>query len=120
MSHYGSVNDNPSRPAHERRRSPRRRVLLQGKIVYPHNSFSADCTIRDLSADGARIRVKPEAMLADPFLIVVREAVVHPSAIMWRTAGEAGLRFDGREDLSGETPLHLRHIQRLWIELSPR
>jgi hypothetical protein len=120
MSHYGSVNDNRPSPPHERRAEVRRRVLLKGKIVYPHNTFSADCAISDLSARGARIVVAPEALGADPFLIVVKDAVVHHSTTAWRKGDRAGLRFQATVNLSGATPLHLRNIQRIWVELMPR
>jgi hypothetical protein len=98
----------------------RRRVLLSGKIVYPHNSLTADCTIRDLSEGGARIVINPEAISADPFLIVVSRAVVHPSATVWHTERQAGLRFSGSFDLSGETPFQLQGVRRLWVALARR
>jgi hypothetical protein len=121
MSHYGSVNDNcTSPPPSERRKEARRRVFLKGKIVYPQNSLSADCAIRDISAGGARITVNPEAISADPFLIVVRDAVVHQSATAWQARGQAGLQFRRSFELTGNAPLHLRQIQRIWIELMPR
>lgn len=77
----------------ERRRDPRRRVLLQGKIVFPHNSFSSDCLIRDLSPGGARIGVDTASLSQDPYLIVVRDALVHETRTMWTQAQQAGLRF---------------------------
>jgi hypothetical protein len=120
MSHYDPVNDNDPPPRRERRASVRRRVLLTGKIVYLHNSFTADCTIRDLSEDGARIAVAPEAVSLDPFLIVVKDAVVHRSKTAWRNGSQAGLQFDDTVSLTGETPLHLRHAQGIWVELMPR
>jgi len=120
MSQFDPRNDNGARPPHERRKEPRRRVLLTGKIVYINNSFSADCTIRDLSPGGARIAVHPEAVLADPFLIVVRQAMVHASRTAWRAHPQVGLQFLEAVDLGGEAPLHLKAIQRLWVELMPR
>ena len=120
MSHYGYVNDNDASPRDERRAEPRRRVLFKGKIIYPHNSFSADCVIKDLSPGGARIAVAPEAMSADPFLIVVKEAVVHRSTTAWRNATQAGLRFHDTVSLASDTPLNLRHAQNIWKELMPR
>jgi hypothetical protein len=120
VSLYGSANDNAPLPFGERRGEARRRVLLKGKLVYPHNAFSADCTVRDLSAGGARIAVAPEAVSADPFLIVVKNAVVHPSTTAWQAGGQAGLTFQGSVDLSGEAPLNLKTIQRIWLELMPR
>lgn len=120
MPHSDPVNDNfPPRPG-DRRAEPRRRVLLSGKIVYPHMGVSADCTIRDLSVRGARIAVHPEAITAEPYLIVVRDAVVHRSHTVWRTLQQTGLRLLASTDLTGETPLGLKAIQRLWLELAPR
>ena len=104
----------------ERRREPRRRVLLQGKVVFPHNSFSADCMIRDLSEGGARIAIDSQMITTHPFLIVVREAVIHQSTTMWTDVRQAGLRFDESHALDGEVPLRLRAMKRLWVDLAPR
>jgi hypothetical protein len=120
MSQIEPVNDNLAGPPHERRRERRARVLLKGKIVYAHSLLSADCTIRDLSPGGARITVNPEAIAHAPYLIVVRDVVVHRSRTIWQTAQQAGMRFLGTFDLSAETPLHPRAIQRIWLELAPR
>jgi hypothetical protein len=106
--------------AHERRREPRRRVFLKGKLVYVNNSYSADCTIKDLSPGGARITVAPEAVSTDPFLIIVKHAVVYESRTAWHTGAQAGLQFIKAIELGGATPLHLRAIQRVWVELMPR
>lgn len=121
MSHYEAVNDNAgAAPPRERRRQVRQPAYLKGKIVYPHNTLTADCLIRDICEGGARISVNPEAIADRPFLIVVRKAVVHATSTAWRTAEQAGLRFHGAADLTAETPLHLTAIQRIWLELAPR
>jgi hypothetical protein len=39
-----------------KRGSPRQRVLKSGKIVFAGGSFSVDCTIRNLSETGVRLR----------------------------------------------------------------
>ena len=39
----------------ERRKSLRKNVLLTGKIIYGEGAHVLDCTIRDVSATGARI-----------------------------------------------------------------
>ena len=117
MRHFDPANDNGGRTPDERRREPRRRVLLTGKLVYPHNNFSADCTIRDLSPSGARLSVRPEDLSGDPFLIVVKEAVVHGSLTAWRIGAQAGLFFVESVGLAGQTPPHLQDIQRIWMDL---
>jgi hypothetical protein len=105
----------------ERRKEPRRRVFLKGKVLVANNSFSADCTIRDLSPAGARISVNPGSMMADPKLIVVKDGVVHTAVTTWQTRDQVGLKFQATESLAiGEAPPHLRLIQRLWVELMPR
>ena len=104
----------------ERRREPRRRVFLKGKVVLSNNSFSVDCTIRDLSASGARISVNPDTVSADPYLIVVKDGVVHGSITTWNSRDQVGLNFQNTSPLVGDPAPHLRHIQRLWVELMPR
>jgi hypothetical protein len=105
----------------ERRKSPRRRVFLRGKVVLANTHFSSDCTIRDLSPTGARIRVNPDTISIDPYhLIVVKDGVVHASTTAWQTGDEVGLEFDSTDSLSGDTPPHLRQLHRLWVELMPR
>jgi hypothetical protein len=118
MSHYDLVNDEA--PPRERRARVRRRVLLTGKIAHPQSGLSADCVIRDLSPDGARVTVGPEPMAADAFLIIVKDGVAHQAAAAWRAGGEAGLRFQTTSDLTGDPGPHLRAIQRIWVELAPR
>ena len=113
-------NDNVVVPVPDRRREPRRRVLLQGKIVYPHNGCTADCVVRDLSSGGARLSAVPEALTSHPFLIVVRQAVAYEARTAWAAPPQAGLQFVARTDLGGEVPRHFKAIQRLWVELMPR
>jgi hypothetical protein len=120
MSQFDPVNDNSEQPFQERRAEARRRVLLTGKLVYAGNSYSANCTIRDLTPRGARIAIDPQAVSDDPFLIVVRQATAYESCTVWRDEREVGLSFIRSIDLSGKTPVNLRAIQRMWLELTPR
>ena len=120
MFEFEAGNDNRRKPVFERRREPRRRVLLTGKIVSVDYSFSADCVIRDLSPGGARITAPPEAVCGEPFLIVVRNATAHRSRGVWHGEGMAGLRFLDAHNVSADVPRHLLPIQALWAELAPR
>jgi hypothetical protein len=111
------ANDTAERPPHERRGEPRSRVLLTGKLYYPQMDWTADCTVRDLSASGARIRVRDEDWASGPYLLVVKRSVVHGLIPVWRLAAHAGVSFAESLSLVGETPPHLRSLQRLWMEL---
>ena len=92
-------------------------MLLQGKIVYPHNTYAADCMIRDLSTQGARISVDPRALSKEPFLIVVRDGSAHRSATVWSTPRFSGLRFHESHALRDPVPEHLRAVQQLWVDM---
>lgn len=120
MSRYEPVNDNATPAWPERRRNVRLPALMRGKIVYPGNNLTADCTIRDVSPTGARVRVNPEAITAAPFLIVVKDSVVHQARTAWRTSTHAGLSFSRTFELGGPVPLFLKRIQRIWAELALR
>ncbi|MCK9911301.1 hypothetical protein MXD81_19270, partial [Microbacteriaceae bacterium K1510] len=49
----------------EKRKIPRRRVLKEGKIVYADGLRVLDCTIRDMSASGARLLISSTVGLPD-------------------------------------------------------
>lgn len=44
----------------DKRKAQRQRVLKGGKIIFANGSFTVDCTIRNLSDKGARLRGGPE------------------------------------------------------------
>lgn len=117
MSQDVPANDTSERPSHERRREPRARVLLTGKLYYPRMDWTADCTVRDLSASGARIRVRDEDWASEPYLLVVKRSMVHGLIPVWRLGAHAGVSFTDSLSLVGEAPAHLKSLQRLWMQL---
>ena len=104
----------------ERRRAPRGRVLLSGKMVYG-SGFTADCAIRDLSATGACV-ILPKHQVSPPdlYLIVVRDGVAHRSRTTWTRYPLAGLAFEGSHDFKKQTPANMQAIRDLWAVLAPR
>lgn len=103
----------------DRRAAPRGRVLLSGKMVYGHG-YSTDCTIRDISDQGARIVLPEHAALDDFYLIVIRHGVAHRAKACWTSAKEAGLSFIKSYDFADDTPAHLAPVRRLWADLALR
>jgi hypothetical protein len=80
----------------EMRRSQRRRVLKDGRIVIRRGWSLIDCAIRDLSAGGARLTVKPECELPKEFdLLYVTDQLLIPCEIRWRRGDRLGVRFTG-------------------------
>ena len=111
--------EGPPPPQIERTR--RQRVLLGGKLVYGQFDFTADCTIRDLTEAGARIRIGAEVKVPDQmWLISVASGMAYRAVAAWRRGTELGLRFDESIDLKPSTSPAPLHIRQLWLETAAR
>ncbi len=99
----------------ERRDTPRVRTLLAGKIISGDGFLSPDCTVIDLSSNGARVRISGGVTLPPPAgLLLVREGLLFDAAIAWRRGDETGLVFTGVHDLQLGDPPERRGLQALW------
>jgi hypothetical protein len=112
-----NANDNLDR---DRRGAVRHRVLMGGKVAWTDNHLSGDCTIRDLSDDGARVELSSEALPRHPILIVTRSGLAHEARTTWTHGRMAGLKFINTYDLNAAVPPQLQHLRRLWVEKLPR
>lgn len=106
-----ALNDNRDT---ERRAARRHRVLMSGKVAWLDKPFSSDCTIRDLTDDGARIRLADPIAPDDPVLIVLRSGMAHEARTAWRHGDLVGLEFLTTHDLTEPVPAHLDELRRLW------
>jgi hypothetical protein len=80
----------------EKRKAPRRRVLKGGKIVFADAMRVIDCTIRDLSEDGARLMIANTVGVPDTFMLYEQaKGMLHPASVIWRQADAVGVKFDG-------------------------
>jgi hypothetical protein len=103
-----------------RRRKPRRRVLLAGKIVQA-NGLTPDCTIRNLTDTGAQVRFAAGQVAPDEFyLLEIRAGVAYRAHVAWRTATEAGVRFSERLDLNHPGDAVPRYLRTLWLGCASR
>jgi PilZ domain len=81
--------------AEQRRIAKRLRVLKSGKIVLDDWS-SLDCTIRDMSETGAKVRVDhPEKVPHKCRLFVQADNTIRPVQVAWTRDGEIGIAFTG-------------------------
>ena len=83
--------------AYDDKRSARRmRVLKDGKIVTMNNLSVIDCTVRDLSDTGARLRCQDQRAVPDEFrLLFPHERSIRPAKVVWRTHDQVGITFTG-------------------------
>ena len=102
-------------------RQPRARTLLGGKLVYGPNSFTIDCSIRDMSQDGAKITLSGKVSLPPEFfLIVAKRAVAYRATVAWSKFPARGLHFTETIPLNGALPDELKFLRQLWLELASR
>jgi len=78
----------------ERRKLPRKRSLLGGKVVFNAKQSIYDCRVRNLSDGGARIALGNMLGLPRVFELHIPEfGEKHICETVWRTAGEIGVSF---------------------------
>ena len=80
----------------ERRSSQRTRTIQGGKVVFGDFRYTIDCMVRDISATGARIKVKDVSEIPDSFhLFDNRTSLLKPARVAWRSEREVGVEFTG-------------------------
>lgn len=80
----------------DKRKFPRRRVLKEGKIVFADGLRVIDCTIRDMSEEGARLLIANTVGLPDTFQLYEKSSgLLYPASIAWRQSNAIGVHFDG-------------------------
>jgi hypothetical protein len=77
----------------EKRAAPRQRTLKGGRIVINNGSSTFDCTIRNLSEIGARLRVTSIIGIPDAFHLAMDDGRKFDCAVAWRTETELGVKF---------------------------
>jgi len=78
----------------ERRKAPRGRTYLAGRIVFNHKTSTTDCIVRNWSSEGARIVFSDLSAIPDAFeFLVPGRGERHEAQVVWRHASEAGVRF---------------------------
>lgn len=82
----------------ERRHEPRARSLLGGKIVSDDRNCSMDCTIRNISAQGAMVVLSDAYRLPEEFdFAIPNREETHRATVTWRKGESAGLAFSPAE-----------------------
>ncbi|MDB5655315.1 MAG: hypothetical protein JWQ94_2928 [Tardiphaga sp.] len=77
----------------EQRAAPRYRVLKRGMIAFGGGGI--DCTVRNLSATGARVDVESAVGLPATFLLVIEaDQFMRRGRSVWCTEQKLGIAFD--------------------------
>jgi hypothetical protein len=91
-------------PIADRRRAPRLRSLLSGTLAFDDHNSTMDCTVRNISAWGARVVLADAFRIPDEFnLVVPHHNQTHRATVVWRKGDSAGLALRDVEEYEAET-----------------
>jgi two-component system cell cycle response regulator len=98
------------------RNARRNRTLWTGKVVYgPKGESTLDCSIRDFSDRGAKIRLRTgELVPTRLFLIERRAASAFEARVIWIKAPDFGLEFVRCYKLDEPIPADLQFLKCVW------
>lgn len=106
-------------PKENGRGIPRQRVLLGGIVIFGAALMTRDCTLRDLTDFGARIKLRAAHDIAAPItLLVATTGAAYDCDIIWREGEEIGLSFIRRLNLAEPTLEIEKTARRLWLAKS--
>jgi PilZ domain len=80
----------------EKRQSQRKRVLKPGKVVFGDFAMLYDCSVKDLSERGAKLRVEEGTRVPSEFYLylpLLRQ--MYKAQVKWRRGELLGIRFEG-------------------------
>jgi hypothetical protein len=105
----------------EHRREARHRAFLGAKLVYGDGAFTLDCVVRDISVDGARVKLPQGQAVPDRlFLVEIRSGIAYEAQVAWKRHPEIGLTFIHQFGLREASTPHLMILKRLWVEQCQR
>ena len=108
-------------PEDPRRREPRPRTFLGGKLVFGPQDLTADCAVRNLTAHGAKIQTSIAANLSSElWLIINKHAVAYRARLAWRRSDEVGLSFLSEHKLADDRDPRLAIVRHIWRQLGDR
>ena len=104
-----------------RRRPLRKKTFLGGLIASRNGSLVFDCTIKDISEEGAKVKLAGADMgLKHLYLIVPARQIVHECQVMRSQCNEHGLKFLASYRLEMLQSTDLLFLKRLLVERLPR
>lgn len=77
----------------EQRATPRQRVLKGGRIVINDGFSTFQCTVRNLSETGARVKIASIVGIPDSFELAMDDGRKYACTVVWKTATELGVKF---------------------------
>lgn len=80
-------------PTTEHRAAQRRTTLKSGRLVFNGGRSTLDCTVRNLSAKGAKLQLASVVGVPDTFDLLLDGHSRQPCKVVWRRLKELGIAF---------------------------
>lgn len=77
----------------ENRAAPRLRSLKAARIILPGGYSTFDCTVRNLSATGAKLIMETTIAVPERFILRFEDGSERACEVAWRKTGELGVAF---------------------------
>jgi hypothetical protein len=99
--HDQEHHDQPDASLLSRRSAARSRAFLGGRILFNGGNSTVDCQIREISENGAKLRVSRAATLPAEFdLQILQQGVTRRARMAWRTDTMIGVAYVDVDDAS--------------------
>jgi hypothetical protein len=100
----------------------RNRVLLSGVVADANGENAIDCSIVDVSASGAKIRLSRGTLQRDSeiYLVDTRNEMAHLATVVWIDDDRTGLSFVRSYSLTLTLPLRLAFLGKLLVQAKLR
>jgi hypothetical protein len=83
-----------TKPSFDPRSAVRTRCLLRGRVVFNARSATVECTVRDISARGAKLIITDSVTVPDVFeLELPKTGARRRAKRVWTRSGEWGVQF---------------------------
>ena len=97
----------------EARRDERVRSYLRARILFNNNSSSIECTVKNISASGAKIEISSGLSVPSEFdLDVPQKGRVYRARLTWRDSACLGVRFIDRAADHALPDAHVARLER--------
>ncbi|WP_165222299.1 PilZ domain-containing protein [Affinirhizobium pseudoryzae] len=81
----------------EKRTVKRIRALKGARVAYKNGGATRNCTVRDLSDQGAKLRLESTMDIPDRFDLVFDDGNRHSCVVKWRDLVHIGVQFADAE-----------------------
>src|SRR5262245_11974638 len=109
MTTYWGSTRNPGAPmsttSDERRTRARQRSFLQGRLYFNNRRSSLDCLVRDISTQGAKLKVSDSIAIPDFVeLHIPNMDETYRAKVQWRTGFEIGVTVEADRESTSIVP----------------